>query len=128
MDRIIHAGDIDDRQTLQWIACLGPLTVVRGNCDRGGWAASLPGDALITVENVGIYVVHDGSNLGIDPKAAGVSVVISGHSHKPREEWRDGVLYFNPGSAGPRRFTLPISMGKLHIGPDGVSSELVTLG
>lgn len=128
VDRIIHAGDIDDRQTLQWISCLGPLTVVRGNCDRGSWAASLPTDALVTVEEVGIYVVHDVGTVAIDPKAAGVSVVISGHSHKPREEWRDGVLYFNPGSAGPRRFTLPISMGKLHIGPDGVSSELITIG
>jgi uncharacterized protein len=128
VDRIIHGGDIDDPQTLQWLSCLGSVTAVKGNCDRGSWAKTLPTDRVITVEGLGIYVIHDLGAITIEPKAAGIAVVVSGHSHRPHEEWRDGVLYFNPGSAGPRRFNLPISMGKLHIGPSGISSEIITLG
>lgn len=128
VDRIIHGGDLDDRQTLQWLSCLGSVTAVKGNCDRGSWAKTLPFDTALSVEGLGIYVIHDLGALTIEPKAAGIAVVVSGHSHRPSEEWRDGVLYFNPGSAGPRRFNLPISMGKLHIGPSGISSEIITLG
>jgi uncharacterized protein len=127
VDRIIHAGDVDDRRTLQWLATMGEVTVVRGNCDRGSWAGALPDHDLITVEGFGIYVVHDLQHMTIDPKAAGIAVVVCGHTHQPRSEMLDGVLYFNPGSAGPRRYGRPVSLGKLHIGPGGVSGEIIVL-
>jgi putative phosphoesterase len=127
VDRIIHAGDIDDRRTLQWLTAIGDVTVVRGNCDRGSWASALPEHDLITVEGFGIYVVHDLGRITVDPKAAGIAAVVCGHSHQPRNEMIDGVLYFNPGSAGPRRFSLPVSLGKLHVGPGGVTGEIITL-
>jgi hypothetical protein len=128
VDRIIHAGDLDDRQTLQWLLAMAEVTAVRGNCDRGAWAKVLPECAVVTVEGFSIYVVHDLERMTVDPKAEGLAVVICGHSHRPRNEMRDGVLYLNPGSAGPRRFDCPISMAKLHVGPEGVWGEIVILG
>ena len=127
VDRIIHAGDVDDRRTLQWLSTLAEVTAVRGNCDRGSWASALPDHALITIEGTPIYVVHEIEHLTVDPKTQGIAVVISGHTHQPRKELLDGVLYLNPGSAGPRRFGRPVSMGKLHIGPGGVSGEIIIL-
>ena len=127
VDRIIHAGDIDDRATLQWLSTLGPVTAVRGNCDRGSWADTLPEQQRLTVDGVTLHVVHAIEHLTFDPQSQGVSVVISGHSHQPRKELYDGVLYFNPGSAGPRRFGRPVSLGKLHIGSDGIRGEIIVL-
>jgi len=126
-DRIVHAGDIDNRETLQRLTVLGSVTVVRGNCDRGPWAQNLSDFELVTVEGHTLCVVHVLESLSLDPHAAGVSAVIFGHSHIPHNESRDGILYFNPGSAGPPRFGKPISMGKLHVDKDGVRGELVTL-
>ena len=127
VDRIIHAGDFDDRRTMQWLCTMAELTAVRGNCDRGSWASTLPDHALITVEGISIYVVHAIEHLTFDPKAQGIAVVISGHTHQPHKELQDGVLYLNPGSAGPRRYGRPISLAKLHVGPDGVSGEIIIL-
>jgi putative phosphoesterase len=125
--RIIHAGDFDNRETLQRVICLGEVTVVRGNCDRGPWAQSLPEFELTTVEGHTICVVHTLETLRLDLRATDVSVVVFGHSHVPHNESRDGILYFNPGSAGPPRFTGPITLGKLHIEPGNVRGEIITL-
>ena len=114
-DAIVHAGDIVDPMILERLRGIAPVTAVRGNNDFGGWAQKIPETAVVRVAGVSIYVLHDLAQLGIDPRAAGHRVVIAGHSHKPRVEERDGVLYVNPGSAGPRRFTLPISAGELRI-------------
>ena len=127
VDRIIHAGDFDDRRTLQWLTMLGEVTAVKGNCDRGSWADTLEDHQLITVEGITLYVVHAIEDLTFDPRSRGISVVISGHTHQPRKEVQDGVLYLNPGSAGPRRHGRPISLAKLHIGPDGVLGEIIIL-
>jgi uncharacterized protein len=114
-DAIIHAGDICNEAVLDVLRQIAPLTVVRGNNDTGDWAAFLPTHADLCVQQVTIRVVHDIADLGADPRGDGVNVVISGHSHKPSISERDGVLYVNPGSAGPRRFKLPISAGMLLI-------------
>lgn len=127
VDRIIHAGDIDDRRTMQWLSMIAEVTAVRGNCDRGAWASALPDHVIITVEGIAIYVVHEIEQLTVDPRTQGIAVVISGHTHQPRKEVQDGVLYLNPGSAGPRRVGRPVSVGKLHVGSDGVSGELIIL-
>ena len=127
VDRIIHAGDVDDRRTMQWLSTLSEVTAVRGNCDRGSWSSALPDHELITIEGTTIYVVHEIEHLTFDPRTLGIAVVISGHTHQPRKELLDGVLYLNPGSAGPRRVGRPVSIGKLHVGPDGVSGEIIIL-
>jgi uncharacterized protein len=127
VDRIIHAGDIEDPGTLQWLVTMAPITAVRGNCDRGGWTRNLPLHQQLTLENQTIYVVHDLGCITVDPKADGIDVVVYGHTHIPRNEFCDGVLYFNPGSAGPHRYGKPISLGKLHLGPQGVKGEIVML-
>ncbi|MEW6759239.1 MAG: metallophosphoesterase family protein [Pseudomonadota bacterium] len=126
-DHIIHAGDITGPEILAPLAALAPLTVVRGNNDRGAWAAELPHAATVQVGGVAIYVIHDLKELPIDPRAAGVHVVVSGHSHKPSSSERDGVLFVNPGSAGRRRFTLPISVGELLIDDGQATARIVTL-
>ena len=112
-DYIIHGGDIGSAQILDELAAMAPLIAVRGNNDREAWAAHLPETELIRVGGVFVYVIHDISQLDIEPHAAGVQVIVSGHSHKPMIERRDGILYVNPGSCGPRRFKLPISVGEL---------------
>jgi putative phosphoesterase len=112
-DAIIHAGDICNPAVLDALARIAPVTAVRGNNDTGDWAASLPIHATLAVQEVTILVVHDLADLDGDPRADGVSVVVSGHSHKPSISERDGVLFVNPGSAGPRRFKLPICAGML---------------
>ena len=106
---------------------LAPVTAVRGNNDRGAWAEGLPEWARLQVEDVAIHVIHDLAELDIDPAEAGVRVVVSGHSHKPRSEEREGVLYLNPGSAGPRRFKLPIALGELQVQGRSVSARIVEL-
>ena len=112
-DAIIHAGDICNQAVLDALMQIAPVTAVRGNNDTGDWAASLPTHATLTVQQVTIRVVHDIADLGADPRSEGVGVVVSGHSHKPSISERDGVLFINPGSAGPRRFKLPICAGML---------------
>lgn len=125
--RIIHAGDIGGPAILDALALIAPLTVVRGNNDRDAWAEKLPSEAQLRVGEVLIRVIHDLADLEADPASAGARVVVSGHSHKPRVVERDGVLYVNPGSAGPRRFTLPVAVGELVVNGDAVSARVVEL-
>lgn len=112
-DYIIHGGDIGSAAILDQLSAMAPLIAVKGNNDRQSWAAHLPETEMIRVAGVFIYVIHDISQLDIDPRAAGVHVIVSGHSHKPLIEQRDGILFINPGSCGPRRFKLPISVGEI---------------
>ena len=126
-DHIIHAGDITGSEILEPLAELAPLTVVRGNNDRGAWASTLPHSVTVDLGGVCIHIVHDLKELSIDPRATGVRVVVSGHSHKPASVERDGVRFVNPGSAGRRRFTLPISVGELVIEAGQVAVGLVNL-
>lgn len=126
-DHIVHAGDICDAATLQALARIAPVTVVRGNNDRGGWADELSETAFVELGGIFIYVIHDLAQLDIDPAAAGVRVVVSGHSHKPLTEERGGVIFMNPGSAGPRRFRLPISIGELTIEGKSATARTVHL-
>jgi len=127
VERIVHAGDIGDREVLDALGRVAPVTAVRGNNDRGRWAADIPETEVVEVGGVSLYLLHDLHELDLEPRAAGFAAVISGHSHQPRVEERDGVLYLNPGSAGPRRFKLPISLAKLTIRKARVSAQLVTL-
>jgi uncharacterized protein len=115
VERIIHAGDVGSDGILAALSEIAPVTAVRGNNDRGAWAEALPETAMLEVEGRRIYIIHDVKELGIDPRSAGVAVVVAGHSHKPSAIEREGVLYLNPGSAGPRRFRLPIALATLHI-------------
>ena len=121
-DHILHAGDICGEAVLQALGQLAPLTAVRGNNDLGPWAQSLRTTETVRFGEVVVHVLHDLHELVLPP---GVRVVVSGHSHKPRVEEREGVLYVNPGSAGPRRFRLPISAGELRIAAGEVTARLV---
>lgn len=116
VDHIIHAGDIGDDSVIRELESIAPVTAVRGNVDKGGWANAWPETELFQLGGRYIYLLHNLDELDIDPVAAGVDVVISGHSHKPHQFHRDGVLYLNPGSIGPRRFSLPIAMARLTLG------------
>jgi uncharacterized protein len=124
-NHIIHAGDVGNKSILQQLAALALVTVVRGNNDTGEWADDLPESALVQIGSALIYVLHDLALLDIDPKAAGVHVLVSGHSHKPGIEVRQGVLYVNPGSAGPRRFKLPISVAELVVVGEAIKPCIV---
>jgi uncharacterized protein len=126
-ERIIHAGDVGDPEILEQLATIAPVTAVRGNVDTAAWARRLPESDVVEAGRISIYVLHDRAQLDLKPQAAGFQVVISGHSHMPTQETRDGVLYFNPGSAGPRRFKLPISVGRLIVDKGTVHSEIVTI-
>lgn len=126
-DHIIHAGDVDRPEILEELGAIAPLTAVRGNVDRGRWAQALRMTEVVTVGDHLLYVLHDRAALAIDPVPAGFSAVIFGHSHQPLLETRRGVLYMNPGSAGPRRFSLPVSLGRLHVTEAGLRGELITL-
>jgi putative phosphoesterase len=126
-DFIIHAGDIDEPAILENLAELAPVTAVRGNVDRGPWAKQLPSSAVLEVGGVSIYVIHNLLELDLKPEAAGFAAVISGHTHVPKEENKNGVLYFNPGSAGPRRFRLPVSVGRLVVHDAKLVGEFVEL-
>ncbi|WP_020652230.1 metallophosphoesterase family protein [Massilia niastensis] len=124
---LIHAGDIVDPAILDRLAELAPLTAVRGNNDHGPWADRLPETARVTLGGVTIYVIHDLQQLDLDPPAAGIDVVVSGHSHKPACLRKEGVLYVNPGSAGRRRFSLPISVGELLLEAGRAEARLIVL-
>lgn len=124
---ILHAGDVGDAAILDALQAIAPLTAIRGNVDGSGACSRLPETELVELGGVSIYILHDLGALDLDPMAAGVSVVVSGHSHKPRMERRKGVLYFNPGSAGPRRFSLPVSLGLLEIAQGRLEPRLIEL-
>lgn len=126
-DFIIHAGDIGDATILRELNALAPVTAVRGNNDKGPWAKAIPESQVLQLGNVFIYVIHDVAELDLDPVAAGFQVVVSGHSHKPAVQMRDGVVYVNPGSAGPRRFKLPIAVAELEISGLSVKANVVEL-
>jgi uncharacterized protein len=125
---IIHAGDVGDPTILAALGKIAPVSAVRGNIDRGAWARDLPARQIVRLEQHSIFVLHDLSELDLDPATAGFGAVIFGHSHQPKIETRNGVLYFNPGSAGPRRFDLPISVGRLTISAGGLEAEIIDLG
>ena len=128
VDHIIHAGDICAPDVLASLSTLAPTTAVRGNNDRGPWAAAIPTTAVVDADGgVLIYVIHDVAEIDLDPAAAGFRVVIAGHSHRPAQQERNGVLWFNPGSAGPRRFNLPIALGRLTVEGGAVRGEILTL-
>jgi uncharacterized protein len=126
-DRIIHAGDIGDPKILDRLSEVAPVTSVRGNVDREDWARNIPETNILEVEGVSIYVLHILENLDLKPEVAGIHAVIYGHSHVPRQEMKNGVLYFNPGSAGPRRFQLPATIGKLIVKAGKIRSEIIHL-
>ncbi|MBI2738806.1 MAG: metallophosphoesterase family protein [Rhodospirillales bacterium] len=113
---IIHAGDIGRPEVISDLATVAPVTAIRGNIDTGDWAAGYPATARVTLGGRTIFVLHNLKELELDPATAGIDVVVSGHSHRPKIETVDGVLYLNPGSAGPRRFTLPIALATLELG------------
>lgn len=127
VERIIHAGDVGDPAILDEMKAIAPVSAVRGNVDRGLWADVLPLMDVVDVGGVLLYVLHDLNALDLDPAAAGFAAVISGHTHQPVSETRNGVLYLNPGSIGPRRFTLPVALAKLHINAEGLRVEFIDL-
>ncbi len=126
-DRILHAGDVGDSEILERLAQVAPVTAVRGNVDTGAWAKPLPETEVVEAGGVSIYMLHDLGQLDLKAEAAGFRVVVYGHSHRLKIEEKNGVLFFNPGSAGPRRFHLPVSVGKLTIEAGKVRTEFVEL-
>jgi uncharacterized protein len=124
---IIHAGDVGAPEILEELSAVAPLTAVRGNVDKGAWALKLAESEVLEVGGISIYVLHDLAELDLKAKAAGFAVVVSGHSHVPKQEICDGVLYFNPGSAGPRRFKLPVSVGSLIVEDGKVRGKIMNL-
>jgi len=126
-EHIIHAGDMGDPSILERLAELAPVTAVRGNVDGGDWARRIPRTNVVELRGFTIYVLHNLEELDLNPESAGFSAVIYGHSHIPRQEFKNGVLYFNPGSAGPRRFHLPISVGKLFVDEAKLRAEILEL-
>jgi len=127
VDHLIHAGDIGGPHILADLERIAPLSVVRGNNDQDSWADAIPERLTLRFGAIALHVLHDLKQLDIDPAAQGIDVVIAGHSHKPLHEKRNGVLYLNPGSAGPRRFKLPISVGIVHIEDGRARAKLITL-
>ena len=124
-DHIVHGGDVGDPAILDMLAAIAPVTAIRGNVDTDAWAERLPATTRVTVGGVTIYVLHDLAALDLKPHAHGIRLVVYGHSHKPSVVERDGVLFVNPGSAGPRRFKLPVSIGELAIDGERVRARLV---
>lgn len=126
-DCIVHAGDIGGPAILAELAGIAPVTAIRGNVDTGAWADALPETATLVVGGVRIYLIHNIAELALDPAAAGFRVVLHGHSHRPSVREKDGVMFANPGSAGPRRFSLPISVGRLVVENGEVAAELIAI-
>lgn len=126
-DLIVHAGDVGDANVLERLRALAPTCAVRGNVDNGPWARALPFTEVVEAGGLHVYVLHDLASIDLDPKAAGFSAVVFGHSHRPSAEWRDGVLYVNPGAAGPRRFRLPVTVARLRIDGTRLSHQAVEL-
>jgi putative phosphoesterase len=127
VDHIIHAGDIGRAEVIAELGRIAPVTAVRGNVDRDEWAAGYPQTELVKLGGRFFYVLHNLAELDLDPVAAGIDVVVSGHSHQPRLETVDGVVYLNPGSAGPRRFSLPIALATLDLSDEAIQPKLVNL-
>lgn len=126
-DLLVHAGDVGKPEILEQLQAIAPVYAVRGNVDRGNWAAALPETQVVEVESALLYVLHDLGELEIGPVAAGFQAVISGHTHQPLVEERDGVLYLNPGSAGPRRFHRPVSLARLEVRGEALHAEIIYL-
>jgi uncharacterized protein len=124
---IVHAGDVGTPEVLAALRDVAPLAAIRGNVDHGPWVQALPATRVVEIEGVLLYVLHDLGSLDLVPAAAGFAAVISGHSHQPHIERRKDVLYVNPGSAGPRRFKLPISLALLHVDGKALDAQLVQL-
>ena len=126
-DYIVHGGDIGNSVIVEQLRAIAPLTVVRGNNDTASWAASLPDTAMLELGEFKLVAVHDIATLAVDPVAAGVRVIVCGHSHCPTLTWRNGILYVNPGSAGPRRFKLPVSVAELLVDGPAVTARVIKL-
>lgn len=126
-DHIIHAGDVGDPAILGKLAEIAPVTAVRGNVDHGTWAERISATNVLEIGEVSIYVLHNIQELDVKPEAAKFAAVIYGHSHVPKQETKNGVLYFNPGSAGPRRFKLPVSVGRLTIKNGKIDASILLL-
>jgi len=126
-DLIVHAGDVGGTGILEQLRAIAPTFAVRGNVDTGEWAKALPMAEVVAAGQLHFYVLHDLATLDLDPGRAGFAAVIYGHSHRPSAEVRRGVLYLNPGSAGPRRFTLPIALARLHVVGDQLTQEMIEL-
>jgi len=126
-DLILHAGDVGDPKIIETLAKIAPVTAIRGNIDTDPWARTLPETEVVEAGSISIYMLHNLGQLDLKPEAAGFGAVMHGHSHKPSIEKKNGVLYFNPGSAGPRRFHLPVSVGRLVIASGEVRAELIQL-
>jgi hypothetical protein len=127
-EHILHAGDVGDAAILDRLRQIAPLTAIRGNIDRTGPCALLPATELVMLAGKNIYMLHDRKALDLDPGSASAAVVISGHSHKPSIQRLKDVLYFNPGSAGPTRFSLPITVGSLEVSEAGIQAEIIEIG
>jgi uncharacterized protein len=126
-DYIIHAGDIGDPAILEKLAEIAPVTAIRGNVDRKAWAKKISSTNVLEIGGVSIYILHNLAELDLKPEAAGFDVVVYGHSHVPKQETKNGVLYFNPGSSGPRRFRLPVTVGKLMVKDGKISGEILEI-
>jgi hypothetical protein len=124
---ILHAGDLGSAEVLRELESLAPVVAVRGNVDLGPWAKQLPMTEIADFQHHSLYILHRIADLDLKPKASGFAAVIYGHSHQPSIEWKDGVLFFNPGSAGPRRFSLPVTVGKIEIVDGDVRPEIIQL-
>ena len=126
-DFIIHAGDIGSIEVIDQLTKIAPVTAIRGNVDKAPWADSIADEEVLEIDGLNIYIIHNIYDLNFDPLASGFEVVVSGHSHKPNVESRDGVLYVNPGSAGPRRFSLPIAIATLEVNEGNAHAKIVEL-
>lgn len=127
VEHILHAGDVGDPAILDTLRTVAPVTAIRGNIDRTGVCSRLPAEEYVTLGDIHLYLVHDVHTLSLEPVAAGLAAVVFGHSHRPSVEQRSGVLFFNPGAAGPKRFSLPVTLGFLHLERAGIRAEHVSL-
>lgn len=127
VDQILHAGDLGTPEVLAALRAIAPTTAVRGNVDHGVWATALPLTEVVRLGSLDVYMLHDLGTLDLDPLAAGFAAVISGHSHQPKATWTRGVLFLNPGSAGPRRFTLPVTVSLLRVTGEAIVHERIDL-
>ena len=127
VDLIIHAGDIGSLDVIDGLSAIAPVRAIRGNIDKATWTHQFPADDVVEIAGKYLYVLHNRHEIDLDPAAAGFDVVISGHSHKPSIERVGDVLFINPGSAGPRRFTLPLAIAKLYITQQTIEAEMQEL-
>jgi uncharacterized protein len=126
-EHIIHAGDIGSPEIIPALEKIAPVTAIRGNIDKEAWARRFSETEVVELAGLQIFVIHDLNTLDLNPQAAGFAAVISGHSHQPKQNVKDGVLYFNPGSAGPRRFRLPVSVGRLELAGGAIAARLIEI-